>query len=191
MPEGARRNRFPSVPLSAGGRPYERGRATRTLDPMIRPATPADVPEIVSMIRELATYEKAAHEVRVTEEQLRETLFGDNPAAFVHMAEQDGEVVGFTLWFLTYSTWRGVHGIYMEDLYVRPQHRGGGHGVALMRKLAEICAERGYQRLEWAVLTWNQPSIDFYEKLGAVNQDDWYRYRLTDEPLRRLAERRD
>ncbi|WP_084772054.1 GNAT family N-acetyltransferase [Nonomuraea candida] len=158
---------------------------------MIRPATPADVPEIVSMIRELATYEKAAHEVRVTEEQLRETLFGDNPAAFVHMAEQDGEVVGFTLWFLTYSTWRGVHGIYMEDLYVRPQHRGGGHGVALMRKLAEICAERGYQRLEWAVLTWNQPSIDFYEKLGAVNQDDWYRYRLTDEPLRRLAERRD
>ncbi|TYB51977.1 GNAT family N-acetyltransferase [Nonomuraea sp. PA05] len=158
---------------------------------MIRPATPADVPEIVSMILELATYEKAAHEVRVTEEQLHDTLFGDHPAAFVHIAEQDGAVVGFTLWFLTFSTWRGTHGVYMEDLYVRPQHRGGGHGVGLMRKLAEICAERGYQRLEWAVLDWNQPSIDFYEKLGAVNQDDWYRYRLTDEPLARLAARRD
>ncbi|MEV0620798.1 GNAT family N-acetyltransferase [Nonomuraea sp. NPDC050404] len=158
---------------------------------MIRPATPADVPEIVSMITELATYEKAAHEVRVTGEQLHDTLFGDSPAAFVHIAEQDGRVVGFTLWFLTYSTWRGTHGIYMEDLYVRPDSRGGGHGIGLMRRLAEICAERGYQRLEWSVLTWNQPTIDFYDKLGAVNQDDWYRYRLTDEPLRRMAERRD
>ncbi|MEV5328265.1 GNAT family N-acetyltransferase [Nonomuraea fastidiosa] len=154
---------------------------------MIRPATPADVPEIVSMIRELAEYEKAAHEVRVTEEQLRDTLFCDHPAAFAHIAEQDGEVVGFTLWFLTYSTWRGVHGIYMEDLYVRPQYRGGGHGKALMRELARICAERGYARLEWAVLDWNEPSIAFYEKLGAVNQSEWYRYRLTDEPLLRLA----
>ncbi|MEV4468100.1 GNAT family N-acetyltransferase [Nonomuraea salmonea] len=154
---------------------------------MIRPATPADVPEIVSMIRELAEYEKAAHEVRVTEEQLHDTLFRDHPAAFAHMAEQDGEVVGFTLWFLTYSTWRGVHGVYMEDLYVRPQHRGGGHGVALVRELARICAERGYERLEWAVLDWNEPSIAFYEKLGAVNQNEWFRYRLTDEPLRRLA----
>ncbi|MEV4563895.1 GNAT family N-acetyltransferase [Nonomuraea sp. NPDC049419] len=154
---------------------------------MIRPATPADVPEIVSMIHELAEYEKAAHEVRVTEEQLHDTLFRDHPAAFAHMAEQDGEVVGFTLWFLTYSTWRGVHGVYMEDLYVRPRHRGGGHGVALVRELARICAERGYERLEWAVLDWNEPSIAFYEKLGAVNQNEWYRYRLTDEPLRRLA----
>ncbi|MEV4803282.1 GNAT family N-acetyltransferase [Nonomuraea sp. NPDC049421] len=154
---------------------------------MIRPATPADVPEIVSMIRELAEYEKAAHEVRVTEEQLHDTLFRDHPAAFAHMAEQDGEVVGFTLWFLTYSTWRGVHGVYMEDLYVRPRHRGGGHGVALVRELARVCAERGYERLEWAVLDWNEPSIAFYEKLGAVNQNEWYRYRLTDEPLRRLA----
>ncbi|GAA3693293.1 GNAT family N-acetyltransferase [Nonomuraea antimicrobica] len=142
------------------------------------------------MIKELAAYEKAAHEVRVTEEQLHDTLFREHPAAFAHLAEQDGEVVGFTLWFLTFSTWRGVHGIYMEDLYVRPQHRGGGHGAALMRRLAEICAERGYQRLEWAVLDWNEPSIAFYEKLGAVNQDDWYRYRLTDGPLRDLAKRR-
>ncbi|WP_103955500.1 GNAT family N-acetyltransferase [Nonomuraea solani] len=158
---------------------------------MIRPATPADVPEIISMIRELAIYEKAEHEVRVTEEQLRDTLFRDHPAAFAHIAEHDGEVAGFTLWFLTFSTWRGVHGVYMEDLYVRPQHRGGGHGLALMRELAGICAERGYQRLEWAVLDWNEPSIGFYDKLGAVRQDEWLKYRLTDDPLRRLAARRD
>lgn len=143
------------------------------------------------MIRELATYEKAAHEVRVTERQLHDTLFGDRPAAFAHIAEQDGEVAGFTLWFLTFSTWRGVHGVYMEDLYVRPRHRGGGHGLALMRELAGICEQRGYQRLEWAVLDWNEPSIGFYDKLGAVRQDEWLRYRLTDEPLERLAGRHD
>ncbi|NUP68649.1 MAG: GNAT family N-acetyltransferase [Nonomuraea sp.] len=154
---------------------------------MIRPATPDDVPAIVTMIRELASYEKAEHEVRVTEEMLRDSLFGERPAAFVHMAEQDGEAVGFTLWFLTYSTWRGVHGIYMEDLYVRPERRGGGHGRALMAELARICAERGYQRLEWAVLDWNEPSIAFYDKLGAVRQDEWLKYRLTDEPLERLS----
>ncbi|SDM56172.1 GNAT family N-acetyltransferase [Nonomuraea jiangxiensis] len=158
---------------------------------MIRPATSDDVPAILDMIRELATYEKAAHEVRATEEQLREALFGEHPAAFVHLAEQDGEVVGFTLWFLTFSTWRGVPGIYLEDLYVRPQHRGGGHGLALMRELAAICERRGYQRLEWAVLDWNEPSIEFYEKLGAVRLDEWLKYRLTDEPLQRLAGRRD
>ncbi|MFI6927077.1 GNAT family N-acetyltransferase [Nonomuraea spiralis] len=154
---------------------------------MIRPATPDDVPAIVSMIRELAAYENAAHEVRVTEEMLRDSLFGERPAAFAHMAEQDGAAVGFTVWFLTYSTWRGVHGIYMEDLYVRPAHRGGGHGRALMAELARICAERGYQRLEWSVLDWNEPSIAFYDKLGAVRQDEWLKYRLTDEPLERLS----
>lgn len=158
---------------------------------MIRPATPADVPAILDMIRELAEYERAAHEVRATEEDLRTALFGDRPAAFVHIAEEDGAVAGFTLWFLTFSTWRGVHGIYMEDLYVRPQHRGGGHGLALMGELARICAERGYQRLEWSVLDWNAPTIGFYEKLGAVRQDDWLKYRLTDEPLTRLAGRQD
>jgi GNAT superfamily N-acetyltransferase len=158
---------------------------------MIRPATPADVPAILDLIRELAEYERAAHEVHATEEHLRAALFGDHPAAFVHIAEQDGEVAGFTLWFLTFSTWRGVHGIYMEDLYVRPQHRGGGHGQALMGELARICAERGYQRLDWAALDWNEPAIGFYDKLGAVRQDDWLTFRLTDEPLQRLAARRD
>ncbi|MGW0808019.1 N-acetyltransferase family protein [Nonomuraea sp. NPDC002799] len=157
---------------------------------MIRPATPDDVPAILGMIQELATYEKAAHEVSATEEHLRTALFGTAPAAFVHIAEHDGEAVGFTLWFLTFSTWKGVHGIYLEDLYVRPEHRGGGHGLALMGELAAICAERGYRRLEWVVLDWNEPSIAFYDKLGAVRQNEWLKYRLTDEPLQRLADRR-
>jgi GNAT superfamily N-acetyltransferase len=157
---------------------------------MIRTATPADVPAIHAMIRELADYEKALHEVRATEEQLHSALFGPQPAAYAHVAEDaSGQVVGYTLWFLTFSTWRGVHGIHMEDLYVRPQARGGGHGKALMAELARLCAERGYQRLEWAVLDWNQPSIDFYRSLGARAQDEWPVYRLTDEPLARLGTR--
>lgn len=95
-------------------------------------------------------------------------------------------MVGYTLWFLNYSTWRGTHGIYMEDLYVRPEARGGGHGKALMKELARICVERGYDRLEWSVLDWNEPSIDFYKSIGAVPMDEWTVHRLTDEPLRRL-----
>lgn len=151
---------------------------------MIRTATPADVPVIHSLVRELAEYEKALDEVRATEEQLREALFGERPAAFAHIAESaDGEPVGFALWFLNFSTWRGVHGIYLEDLYVRPQARGGGHGKALLGELARICVERGYERLEWSVLNWNKPSIDFYEALGARPQDEWTVYRLTDEAL--------
>ncbi|WP_326759898.1 GNAT family N-acetyltransferase [Streptomyces phaeochromogenes] len=151
---------------------------------MIRIATPADVPVIHSMVRELAEYEKALEEARATEEQLREALFGERPAAFAHIAESaDGEPVGFSLWFLNFSTWRGVHGIYLEDLYVRPQARGGGHGKALLGELARICVERGYERLEWSVLNWNKPSIDFYEALGARPQDEWTVYRLTDGAL--------
>ncbi|MER7503553.1 GNAT family N-acetyltransferase [Nonomuraea pusilla] len=156
---------------------------------MIRPATIDDVPEIHAMIRELAEYEKAPHEVRVTEEQLRVALFSDTPAAFSHIAEHEGAVAGFSLWFLTFSTWRGVHGIYMEDLFVRPEYRGSGYGGALMAELARICDERGYQRLEWSVLDWNAPTIGFYDALGAERLDEWVKYRLTDEPLRRLAVR--
>ncbi|MFD5075501.1 GNAT family N-acetyltransferase [Streptomyces sp. NPDC058371] len=154
---------------------------------MIRTATPADVPVIRSMIRELAEYEKVVQEARASEEQLHEALFGDRPAAFAHIAEEAGEPVGFALWFLNFSTWRGVHGIYLEDLYVRPQARGGGHGKALLTELARICAERGYERLEWAVLNWNRPSIDFYEALGARPQDEWTVYRLTDDALAKLG----
>jgi GNAT superfamily N-acetyltransferase len=141
------------------------------------------------MVRELAEYEKALHEARAGEEQLREALFGERPAAFAHMAvdEASGEPVGFALWFLNFSTWRGVHGIYLEDLYVRPEARGGGHGKALLGELARICVARGYERLEWSVLDWNTPSIEFYRALGARPQDEWTVFRLTDEALTALG----
>lgn len=155
---------------------------------MIRPATPADVPVIHTLIRELAEYEKALDEVRATPGHLTEALFGERPAAFAHLAEdEDGEVVGFALWFLNFSTWRGVHGVYLEDLYVRPEARGGGHGRALLTELARLCVARGYERLEWSVLNWNEPAIGFYESLGARPQDEWTVYRLTDESLKALA----
>ncbi|MFJ7413594.1 GNAT family N-acetyltransferase [Streptomyces sp. NPDC098077] len=159
---------------------------------MIRTATPEDVPVLHALVRDLAAYEKALDEVVVTEEQLTEALFGDRPAAYAHVATagddgDGGEVIGFALWFLNFSTWRGVHGIYLEDLYVRPDRRGGGHGRALLTELARICGERGYQRLEWSVLDWNAPSIAFYESLGARPQDEWTVYRLTDGALARLG----
>ena len=156
---------------------------------MIRPATPADIPALHALIRELAEYEKALEEAKATEEQLHEALFGDRPAAYAHIAADDatGETVGCAVWFLNFSTWRGVHGIYLEDLYVRPTARGAGHGKALLAELARICVERGYQRLEWAVLNWNTPSIAFYEALGARRQDEWSVYRLTDDALTALG----
>ncbi|MFF5028015.1 N-acetyltransferase family protein [Streptomyces collinus] len=156
---------------------------------MIRSATPADVPVVHALIRELAEYEKAPQEARASEEQLREALFGERPAAFAHIAEDEttGEPVGFALWFLNFSTWRGVHGIYLEDLYVRPSVRGGGHGRALLTELARICVSRGYERLEWSVLNWNRPAIGFYEALGARPQDEWTVYRLTDDALAELG----
>lgn len=156
---------------------------------MIRTATPADVPVLHTLIRELAEYEKALSEARATPDQLHEALFGPHPAAYAHIAQDDttGTPVGFALWFLNFSTWRGVHGIYLEDLYVRPEARGGGHGKALLTELARICVQRGYGRLEWSVLNWNTPSIAFYESLGARPQDEWTVYRLTDEALTNLA----
>ncbi|MFF7385974.1 GNAT family N-acetyltransferase [Streptomyces griseoluteus] len=160
---------------------------------MIRTARPDDVPVIHTMIRELAEYEKEPDAARATEAQLHEALFGERPAAFAHLAVDDatGEPAGFALWFLNFSTWRGVHGVYLEDLYVRPTARGGGHGRALLTELARICAERGYERLEWSVLNWNRPAIGFYEKLGARPQDEWTVYRLTDEALTELARSAD
>lgn len=154
---------------------------------MIRTATPDDIPVIHAMVRELAEYEKVPDEARASRQQLHEALFGERPAAFAHIAEAAGEPVGFALWFLNFSTWRGVHGIYLEDLFVRPHARGGGHGKALLTELARICVERGYERLEWSVLDWNRPSIEFYEALGARPQDEWTVYRLTDGALRELG----
>ncbi|MFB6891258.1 GNAT family N-acetyltransferase [Kitasatospora sp. NPDC056327] len=152
---------------------------------MIRTAVPADVPVIHAMIRELAEYEKAAHEAVATEEQLHAALFGAAPALFGLIAEDDstGEPVGFAVWFLNFSTWRGTHGIYLEDLYVSPASRGGGHGKALLLELARIAVERGYSRVEWSVLDWNTPSIDFYKALGAVPMDEWTVFRLTGDAL--------
>ena len=152
---------------------------------MIRPATAEDIPAIHAMVRELADYERAPDDAEATEEQLHSALFGPHPAAFAHIAEDDttGSVVGFALWFLNFSTWKGVHGLYLEDLYVRPQSRGGGHGKALLTELARICVQRGYGRLEWSVLDWNEPSIGFYKSLGAVPMDEWTVFRLTGEPL--------
>ncbi|MES5821647.1 GNAT family N-acetyltransferase [Streptomyces sp. RG80] len=156
---------------------------------MIRTATPADIPVIHALVRALAEYEKAPDEARATPEQLHEALFGPHPAAYAHIAEDDttGEPVGFALWFLNFSTWRGVHGIYLEDLFVLPTARGAGHGKALLTELARICVQRGYQRLEWSVLDWNAPSIAFYESLGARAQDEWTVYRLTDGALAELG----
>ncbi|MFE3036210.1 GNAT family N-acetyltransferase [Streptomyces canus] len=155
---------------------------------MIRPATPADIPAIHALIRELADYEEALAEAKATEEQLHKALFGPHPAAYAHVATDSTDtVVGYAIWFLNYSTWRGVHGIYLEDLYVRPTARGSGHGKALLTGLARICVERGYQRLEWSVLNWNTPAIDFYKSLGARPQDEWTVYRLTDEALTKAA----
>ncbi|WP_371479588.1 N-acetyltransferase family protein [Kitasatospora sp. NBC_00315] len=158
---------------------------------MIRTAATTDVPVIHAMIRELADYEKALHEAQATQEQLSEALFGANPALFGLIAEDDdsGEPVGFALWFLNFSTWRGTHGIYLEDLYVSPAARGGGHGKALLLELARIAVERGYSRVEWSVLDWNEPSINFYRSLGAVPMDDWTVHRLTDEALTRAGTR--
>lgn len=159
-------------------------------DPRVRPAVTADVPVILRLVRELAEYEKALHEVDASGEHLREALFptGREPAAFAHVAEVDGEVVGCAIWFLSFSTWTGTHGIWLEDLYVTPARRGSGLGQELLRTLAEICVERGYHRLEWWVLDWNAPSIAFYQSIGAVAQDEWTRFRLDGAALDTLAE---
>ena len=153
----------------------------------VRSIRPDDVAAVVGLVRELAEYERALHEVRLTEEQLTRCLFGDSPALFGHVAEDDGTVVGVALWFLNFSTWRGTHGIYLEDLFVQPQHRGKGLGKELLRTLAAVCVERGYSRLEWSVLDWNTPSIEFYKAARAVPMDEWTVFRLTDDALTDFA----
>lgn len=155
---------------------------------MIRPAHPDDVPVINRMIGELAEYEKEPEAAVATEDDLHRALFGPDAAVYAHVVEHenaDGTVVpaGFALWFLNYSTWTGRHGIYLEDLYVRPEMRGHGYGGALLRNLARICVERGYARLEWSVLNWNTPAIGFYESLGSTPMDEWTVRRLDGDAL--------
>ena len=154
---------------------------------MIRPASPHDVPQIHRLIRDLAEYEKSLDAVTATEDDLRGALFADQPAIFAHVAEHEGSVAGFALWFLNYSTWLGSHGIYLEDLYVTPALRGAGLGRALLGELAKVCLQRGYGRLEWAVLDWNAPARGFYESVGATPMDEWTVHRLTGPALQALA----
>lgn len=158
---------------------------------MIRKATPADVHAIHAMIVELAVYEKEPDAVLATPADLERNLFGESPALFGHVAEDnEGNVVGFALWFLNYSTWLGTHGIYLEDLYVKPDARGAGHGIALLSTLAGICVERGYGRLEWWVLDWNTPARGFYEAKGAQALTEWIPHRVTGTGLEELAANR-
>ncbi|MFZ9585021.1 MAG: GNAT family N-acetyltransferase [Pseudohongiellaceae bacterium] len=153
----------------------------------IRPATALDVPLILDFIRALALYERAAAEVVADEERLRETLFGESPQAKVVLALWEGRPVGFAVYFFSYSTWLARKGLYLEDLFVLPEARGNGVGKALLRQLARIAVEEGCGRLEWSVLDWNQPAIDFYLSLGAVPQSEWTRYRLSGTDLQELA----
>jgi len=155
----------------------------------IAPAAPSDVPLILSFIRKLAEYEKLSHMVVATEDDIREHVFGVNPVAEVLLAYWDEQPVGFALYFRNFSTFLGQAGIYLEDLFVDPEHRGKGIGKALLARLAKIALERGYGRLQWEVLDWNAPSIEFYRRLGAVPLEEWTGYRLSDDALARLAEK--
>ena len=154
---------------------------------MIRYARKEDSPRILALIKDLAVYEKAPLEAKATLEQIDESLFSPNPHAFCHVVEVDGVVVGISIWFFNYYTWLGKPGIYLEDLYIDPAHRGKGFGLALLKELAKICLSRGYERLQWWVLDWNEPSIEFYKSLGAVPMDEWTVYRVSGDALRALG----
>lgn len=169
----------------------------------VRTATPEDVAQMHSMIIELAEFEKAVDEVIATKEQLHQALFGGtsfstepantptgSPALFAHVIDDPnnpGQLAGMAIWFLNYSTWQGEYGIYLEDLYVKPQFRGQGLGKALLKELAKICSSRGYTRFQWWVLTWNQSAIDVYKSIGAIPMDEWIVYRLTGDKLTEFA----
>jgi GNAT superfamily N-acetyltransferase len=155
---------------------------------MIRPAVPADAPLVFSLVRELAEYERLSHAVDATQEMIAEALFGPKPRVFCDIADHAGQGVGFALWFYTFSTFRGRHGIYLEDLFVRPEHRGKGLGKALLAGLARRCVTENLARLEWSVLDWNEPSITFYKAMGAEMMDGWTGCRVSDAALWRLAD---
>lgn len=155
--------------------------------PKLRPAEPTDVQAILQLIHDLAVYEEEPDAVKNTAEELSAHLFGENPQVFAHVIDDAGEILGYAIWFLTYSTWEGTHGIHLEDLYVNPNARGGGHGKALLHKLAAIAVERGYKRVEWSVLDWNSPAIGFYNSLGAGSMDGWTVRRLEGAALAELG----
>ena len=153
----------------------------------IRPAEPRDAGLIAALIRNLAEDEKLAHEALATEADITRDLFGANPRVFADIAEWHGAPVGFALWFYNFSTFQGRHGIYLEDLYVEPEHRGNGIGKALLARLAKRCVDEGCTRLQWWVLDWNAPAIGFYKAMGAVPQDEWTVMRVSGDALRRLG----
>ncbi|MGF3053918.1 N-acetyltransferase family protein [Microbacterium sp. YY-03] len=146
-----------------------------------------DAPALLNHIRELAEYEREPDAVLNTVAAIESTFFGDNPHAFAHVVERDGSVVGIAIWFLTYSTWTGTHGIWLEDLHVYPSERGRGYGKQLMASIAAVCGERGYRRMEWTVLNWNEPAIGLYRSLGAAPMDEWTTQRLVGDELSALA----
>ena len=154
---------------------------------MVRAARAEDVPAVLRLVRALAAYEGSADAVDATEDSFRSALFSADPQAFCQVAEVDGEVVGIALWYVTFSTWTGRHGIWLEDLFVVPEHRGGGHGRALLRSLAAVAVARGYPRLEWWVLDGNAPAIGFYRSIGARVMDGWTVNRLDGPALAAVA----
>lgn len=154
----------------------------------IRSARRDETSIILQLIKDLAEYEKAPHEVKAGEQEILETIFAENPKVFCDFVEVDGDIAGMAIWFLNYSTWQGKHGIYLEDLYVKLEFRGRGYGKALLQHLANICNERGYGRFQWWVLDWNSPAIEFYRSLGAEAMSEWTVYRVSGDPLRRLGE---
>ena len=152
-----------------------------------RPATPADTDLILQFVRELAIYEKAEHEVLATPEHVQRTLFCEQPSVFGLICLSEGKPVGFAVYFFNYSTWQGQHGLYLEDLYITPDARGHGAGKALLQRLAQIAVDKNCGRFEWSCLDWNTPSLQFYDSLGALPQNEWIRYRMTGHALHALA----
>lgn len=155
---------------------------------ILRAACRGDEPGILNCIHGLAVYEREPDAVENTVEALTVTLFGAEPRAFTHVVERDGDIVGIAIWFVTYSTWTGRHGIWLEDLFVDDAQRGRGYGTALIASLAAVCVERGYSRLEWSVLDWNEPAIAFYRSIGAFPMSEWTTQRLVGDQLAALAE---
>jgi GNAT superfamily N-acetyltransferase len=157
------------------------------MEPLIREARESDVPAVLALVRELATYEREPDAVVATEEDFRAALFGDDPSAGCHVAEVDGSVAGFALWYRTFSTWQGKPGMWLEDLFVRPEHRRAGLGKQLLATLAGVCVARGWTRFEWWVLDWNEPAQGFYRSLGARPEDEWTVWRVDGTALHHLA----
>jgi len=153
----------------------------------IRSARSEESTVILQLIKDLAEYEKAPDQVEATESDLKATIFGKEPKVFCDVVEVDGEIAGMAIWFLNYSTWQGKHGIYLEDLFIKPEYRGRGYGKALLVHLAKLCEKKGFGRFQWWVLDWNSPAIEFYRSLGAEAMDEWTVYRVSGKALKDLG----